>query len=161
MSPVRTAVAQGGREMRSVLRLFVVVATIVALTAIAPSVSAASPRSGDLHFTKDCHSYTGLAGSHCVITSSSLKAIEVGSWIVYASPLGATGVDSDVVLDPPGPGNNMAFGHCTLVLATLVGGCTFWGGTGKFTHFHASTNTTLAAPRVWHEDGTYSFSPAG
>ena len=94
-----------------------------------------------------------------MITSSSLKAIEVGSWIVYASPLGATGVDSDVVL-VVGPGNS-AFGHCTLVLATLVGGCTFWGGTGKFTWFHASTNTTLAAPRVWNEDGTYSFSPAG
>jgi hypothetical protein len=145
--------------MKKILVLCAALALTVILAVPASAASAASPRSGELHFTKDCHSYTGLAGSHCVITASNLKALEVGSWIVYASPLGATGVDSDVVV-VVGPGNS-AFGHCTLVLATLVGGCTFLGGTGKFTWFHGSTGVTLEAPRVWNEDGTYSFSPAG
>jgi hypothetical protein len=145
--------------MKKHLGLCAALGLIVVMSVPAAAVSASSPRSGELHFTKDCHSYTGLAGSHCVITASNLKALEVGSWIVYASPLGATGVDSDVVV-VVGPGNS-AFGHCTLVLATLVGGCTFWGGTGKFTWFHGITGVTLVVPRVWDEDGTYSFSPAG
>src|SRR5439155_7679609 len=101
--------------------------------AVAPSLSA-SPRSGDLHVTKECSGYTGGAGSFCTITSSNVKAIEVGSRIVYLQPANLfTSSGSDVVLDPPGPGNNKAFGHCSLFL----GVCTFSGGTGKFTWFDA------------------------
>jgi hypothetical protein len=63
---------------------------------------------------------------------------------------------SDVVLDPPGPGNNTAFGHCSLAL----GVCTFSGGTGEFTWFQASVDV---APNddfsLWYWDGTFSFSP--
>ena len=47
-----------------------------------PAVAAslpASPRSGDLHVTKDCSEDTGLPGAFCTITSSNLAAIEVGS----------------------------------------------------------------------------------
>jgi hypothetical protein len=73
--------------------------------AAAPSLSA-SPRGGDLHITKECSAYTGLAGSYCTITSSNVKAIEVGTRVVYAEAAGATLLDSDVVLDTPGPGNN-------------------------------------------------------
>ena len=52
-------------------------------------------------------------------------------------------LDSDVVLDLPGPGNNTAFGHCHLNLATGIGLCTFSGGTGKFTQFHVpASNVT-------------------
>ena len=47
---------------------------------------AASPRSGDLHVTKECSGYTGGAGSFCTITSSNLRAIEVGSRILYLQP---------------------------------------------------------------------------
>src|SRR5688500_15097427 len=69
----------------------------------APSLSASS-RSGALHVTKECSEYFGRAGEFCTITSSSLKQIPVGSRVVYASPAGATSLDSDVILDPPGPG---------------------------------------------------------
>ena len=89
----------------------------------------ASPRSGDLHVTKECSEYTGLAGDFCTITSSNVKAIEVGSRVVYAEAAGLATLDTDVVLDTPGPGNNKAFGHCTLDLATGLGLCTFSGGT--------------------------------
>jgi len=47
--------------------------------AVAPALSESFPRSGDLHATKNCSTYTGLAGSFCTITSSNLKAIEIGT----------------------------------------------------------------------------------
>ena len=123
--------------------------------AVAPSLSA-SPRSGDLRVTKECSGYTGGAGSFCAITSSNVKAIEVDSRIIYLQPdQVVTPVGSDVVLDPPGPGNNKAFGHCSLAL----GVCTFSGGTGKFTHFNATVQVSYLGGFDWGWDGTYSFSP--
>ena len=129
-----------------------------------PSVSplaASSPRSGDLNVTKECSQYAGLAGQFCTITSSNVEAIEVGSRVIYLAARGPAGTDSDVVLEPPGPGNNRAFGHCTLVAP--VRRCTFSGGTGKFTHFQATAAVSLplggpGGPNFsW--TGTYSFSP--
>jgi hypothetical protein len=124
--------------------------------AVAP---AATARSGELHVTKDCTENTGQAGSFCRITSSSVEAIEVGSRIIYAEAPGATELDSDIVLDVPGPGNNKAFGHCRLVFATLSGLCTFSGGTGKFTHFEASVAVSHLGENNWAWEGEYSFSP--
>ena len=121
---------------------------------------AAAPRSGELHVTKECSEYTGLAGSFCTITSSNVAAIEVGSRVVYAHAAGATSLDSDIVLDVPGPGNNRAFGHCRLDLQTGLGLCTVSGGTGKFISFSATANASPPTDGVnWHWDGTYSFSP--
>lgn len=124
--------------------------------AVAPSLSA-SPRSGDLQVTKECSGYTGGAGSFCTITSSNVKAIEVDSRILYLQPDQLfTPLGSDVVLDPPGPGNNTAFGNCSLAL----GVCTFSGGTGKFTSFHARVDVSPNSDySLWYWDGTYSFSP--
>jgi hypothetical protein len=121
--------------------------------------SASFPRSGTIHVEKECSAYTGHAGDFCTLTSSTLKEIEAGSRITYASGAVGTLVDTDVVLDPPGPGNNKAFGHCTVDLATGTGECIFSGGTGKFTWFHASIAVSpLGGPNfAWN--GTYSFSP--
>jgi hypothetical protein len=121
--------------------------------------AASSPRSGLLHVEKDCSSYLGNAGEFCTITSSSLKQIEPGSRITYIS--GAVGplLDTDVVLDLPRPGNNHAFGHCTVNLATVVGGCVFSSGTGKFTHFHASVALSHLDGFIFAWNGTYSFNP--
>ena len=125
--------------------------------AAAPSWSASFPRSGDLHLTKECPEYTGLAGSFCTITASNLKEIEVGSRVIYASAAGATQVDSDIVIDPPGPGNNTAFGHVHLDRVTRTGVLTLSGGTGKFTWFQARVDISFVVRPVWHLDGTYSF----
>lgn len=133
-----------------------------ATTAFGTLASSESPRSGDLHVTKDCTSYHGQAGESCTITSSNLDAIEVHSTVVYAqaADFATLTLDSDVVLNPPGPGNNLAFGHCHLNLATGVGLCTFSGGTGKFTFFDASVDVSPPTDGVnWHWTGTYSFSP--
>jgi hypothetical protein len=121
--------------------------------------SASSQRSGALHVTKDCSLYFGRAGDTCTITSSSVKAIEVGTRIIYASDAVGTFLDTDVVLDPPGPGNNKAFGHCTLSLATGVGQCSLSGGTGKFTWVQASVAVSYLGGPNFAWEGTYSFSP--
>ena len=146
--------------MYSKRSLLVVAAAILSLAALAPAV-AASPRSGDVHITKECSAYTGAAGDYCTITSSNLAGIEVGSKVIYLSALTFPILDTNIVLDPPGPGNNTAFGHVYLDLSTGAGEATFSGGTGKFTWFHASVAVTpnAAEPYGWAWEGTYSFSP--
>lgn len=113
---------------------------------------AAASRSGALHVTKECSQYTGAAGSFCTITSSNIKGIEVGSTVIYASAAGATS------LDPPGPGNNLAFGHVTLNFLTGTGVATFSGGTGKFKHFTARAAVSYLGGPNWAWDGTYGFN---
>jgi hypothetical protein len=124
------------------------------------AAGAASPRSGDLHVTKECSEYFGHAGEHCTITGSSLNAIQSGMRVVYTSAAGANGLDSDLVLD--GPGNNDALGHVVLDFQTLSGVVTLDGGTGRFRGFHARVDVTYDADSgLWHWDGTYSFTPPG
>ena len=120
----------------------------------------ASPRSGELHVTKDCSDYNGGAGGHCTIVWSSLNAISSGMQVVYASPPGANGLDSDLVLD--GPGNNDANGHVTLDIQTLSGVVTLDGGNGRFRRFHATVAVTYDVESgLWHWDGAYRFTPPG
>lgn len=68
-------------------------------------------------------------------------------------------VDSDVVINTPGPGNNVAFGHVVLDRTTRTGVMRLSGGTGKFTWFQASIDVSFVVRPVWHLDGTYSFDP--
>lgn len=117
-----------------------------------------SPRSGALHVTKECSEFTRLAGGFCTITSSNLKQIEVGTKVIYTVASGPTVLDSDVTLDPPGPGNNKAFGHVVLSLVTRQGVVTISGGTGKFQHLHASVVVSHLGGPNWAWEGTYSFS---
>jgi hypothetical protein len=113
-------------------------------------------RSGDLHVTKECSAYKGLAGDFCTITSSSLEEIEVGSKVVYAQAAEAGSLDTDVVLDA-GSGNTAA-GHVKLDLAAASGEATFSGGTGKFTGFQARVDVSADSTGLWHWEGTYSFN---
>jgi hypothetical protein len=128
--------------------------------------SPAFARSGTLRVTKECSHYFFHAGDFCTITSSTLKQIEVGSRITYLSAASPEYyLETDVVLDPPGPGNNVAYGHCSVDLTAINGtkGCVFSGGTGKFKWFHAEVKLSLVDPEnpatelVWN--GDYSFSP--
>jgi len=145
--------------MHSKRSLLVVAAAILSLAALAPAV-AASPRSGDVHVTKECSAYTGAAGDYCTITSSNLAAIPRGSKVIYLKALTFPILDTNIVLDPPGPGNNKAFGHVYLDLSTGAGEATFSGGTGKFTWFHARVDVSSLGGPDWAWEGTYSFSPA-
>ena len=107
--------------------------------------------------TKECSEFTGLADSFCTITSSNLTAIKVGSRVVYLQAVGATSLDSDVVL-VVGPGN-YALGHVTLDLATGTGEITLSGGTGQFASFHAKADVSHLTGPNWAWDGKYRLSP--
>jgi hypothetical protein len=158
---------KGAGEMRNFRanRRFAGMVTVLVLaagmTATAALAGSAPPRSGDLVVAKECSGFVNDP-PYCTITSSNLAAIAVGSRIVYLDPAGlGTPTGSAVVLDPPGPGNNKAFGTC------FLGGdpmhCEFSGGTGTFTWFHASVVVTVTDPgtpdELWHWAGTYSFTP--
>ena len=133
-----------------------VAAATLLLAGLAPA-AAASPRSGELHVTKECSEYTFLAGSFCTFMSSNIKAIQRGDRIVYAEDAGPGSLDTDVVIVTRS--GNKATGHCTLVFESLPGRCTFSGGTGKFTHFHASVAVSVDMTGLWHWEGTYDFRP--
>ena len=118
-----------------------------------------STKTGTFHVEKECSEYTHLAGSFCTITSSTLEAIRPGSRVIYLRAPSANGtLESRVILDPPGDGNDAAFGHVVVNLATGQGVVTISGGTGRFTWLHASAVVShLTGPNfAW--DGTYSFS---
>ena len=89
---------------------------------------------------------------------SNVDAIPVGSTVTYARDAAGGVLDTDVILDPPKPGNNAAFGHCRLDLATVLGTCTFSGGTGMYKRFHANVAVSPVSGPVVAWDGTYSFS---
>ena len=142
--------------MHSKRSLLVVAAAVLSLAALAPAV-AATPRSGDIHITKECSEFQGAAGEHCTITTSNVPAIPVGTKVIYLSDLTSSILDTNIVLDPPGPGNNMAYGHVTLNLGTGTGLVTFSGGTGLFTWFHASAGVSYLGGVDWGWEGTYRF----
>jgi len=148
------------RFTRFSLRLLVVAAMTVSLVVLAPAVLAASPRSGDLHITKECSQYNFAAGGFCTITSSNLSAIKVGSRVVYAeaADFDSRTLDTDIVIVRQG--NSIAYGHVFLDLVTGAGTVTLSGGTGEFRWFTAtSVDATPTGFPNWAWDGTYSFSP--
>lgn len=119
-----------------------------------------TPRSGELHVTKDCSAYQGLAGQSCTITTSSLGALAPGTRIVYISPadFGSMTLDTDITIST-GPGNT-AFGHCSLDLVGASGECAITGGTGKFTRLRATVDVSFDSNTgLWNWDGTFAFNP--
>ena len=148
---------------RSLVVIAGVVALILALGSGATSISATerNRKHGELHATKNCKDNTGLAGSFCTITSSSLPQIKVESKVIYDQPAGipAGMLDSNIVLDA-GDGNR-AVGRCTLDFATHLGLCTFSDGTGSLAGFRARVDVSFLGGRDWAWDGTYSFRREG
>jgi len=137
---------------------------LVALLLGSPSALAGSafPRSGDLHVTKECSQYQGLAGQFCTIKSSNIPWIKAGMKVVYAdaADFGTLVLDTDVVLSR-GHGS-AAKGHVNLDIGpAALGNVTFDGGRGAFKTFHGSATVTVTdrgePNELWHWDGTYSF----
>ena len=135
--------------------LLAIILTGAVATASFAATGASSPRRGALHLTKECSEYTGLADSFCTITSSNVKAIKVGSRVVYLQGAGPTSLDSDIVL-VVGPGN-YALGHVTLDFATGTGEVAIWGGIGHFACFHAKAGVSALGGPDWAWDGKYRF----
>jgi hypothetical protein len=114
-------------------------------------------RTGELHVTKECSAYKGLANEFCTITASNIDEIGAGSRVVYAEAAGAGSLDSAIVIDA-GAGNTVN-GHVTLDLATGTGHLTFSGGTGTLAGFAGSADVSADAAGLWHWEGTYSLTP--
>ena len=130
-----------------------------AAAGVVATAGSATPRSGDLHVTKECSEYNGAAGSFCTITSSNINAIKPGMRVVYFRALSGLVLNSDIALSAEH--GSAASGHVVLNLATRQGRVTFEGGTGRFAGFEADVDVSLDASGVWHWDGTYSFTPPG
>ena len=114
---------------------------------------AAKAHSRQLHLTKECSSYTGLADQHCTITSSNVRAIPVGSRVVYLEGANGTSLVSDIVV-VVGRGQ-YALGHVTVNLATGRGRVTLAGGAGRFRSFHARAAISPVGGANFAWDGTY------
>ena len=115
----------------------------------------ASPRSGQLHVTKECSQYNGQVGSFCTILSSNIPQIKPGMRVVYLQALSPDGsLNSDLILSR-GHGS-AAFGH--VVLNATTSHIALSGGRGAFTGFHADAAVSVDAYGTWHWDGTYSFT---
>jgi len=147
-----------------------VAALALSLSLRVPSVAASDERSGQLHVTKNCGNYTGLAGSYCTITSSNLPEIPAGSTVFYtqattaAPETDAIALDSNVVLFVRF--GDWATGRCTLDSRQYPGNyglCTFSNGVGPLAGFTARVdvspfqNTPTDVDYYWN--GTYSFTP--
>jgi len=139
--------------------LFVVAASVLAVTASAQS--GASHRARPFHLTKTCppDQYQGQIGGYCTVTSSNVAAIPAGTKIFYAQAAGPTSLDSDVILYA-GPGNT-ATGHCALDFTTGLGECTLSGGTRRLDGIRARVDVSHLGGDDWAWDGTYRFGEDG
>jgi hypothetical protein len=124
-------------------------------------------KTGELHLTKECGEYTALAGGFCTITKSNLKEITVGTreFALRDADLVAGTLNSDGLLYVRD--GEIALNHCDIFgfFATegVIGSCTFSGGTGHFSGFHAKVVVSVnkVDPNQADFDGTYSFSNNG
>jgi len=146
---------------KAIFGLLLAVVMVAAFATAGAAENTDSPRSGQLHVTKECSQFSGQPGGFCTITGSNLNAIDPGMKVVYTNPTFAfPNLISDLYVD--GPGNNDAYGHVTLNALTWIGSLTLSGGTGRFSGFHASIVvdcTPAGSPCAW--DGPYSFTPPG
>ena len=163
LDPQTGEAAMAGRTglPKSVLGLAAGVALLAALVLFVSDASSKSRvpvRAKAFHATKDCSGFTGLVGAFCTIRSSNVKTLKAGSQIFYFQQAGKTALDSDIVLYV-GPGT-VATGHCLLRFSTGKGVCTISDGTGALAGFQARVRVTAdsSIPKLWHWDGTYSFS---
>ena len=136
-------------------KLLMLAAALVTAAGISVAVAtASSPRSGELHVTKECSEFDGGPGAFCTITSSNLKAIKVGSKVIYFQASTGATFDSDLAL-VVGAGD-YALGHVTLD-ATGSGLVTLSGGAGDFSSFRAKVRVSTKDGLNFAWDGRYSF----
>jgi hypothetical protein len=105
------------------------------------------------HLAKVCDTAT-----HCVVTSSSFKAIPAGTEIDYSGP------DADHLVAVLKIKNGSATGRCAIGSIfgdpSVPGTCRFDTGTGRLTQFHLTVAVTFDGSS-WFWDGTYWFGDGG
>ena len=138
--------------MRSIRSLAVVAATVLALTVLVPSASAASQR--NFHLDKTCAADSSEPlGYVCTVQHSDFKWFPAGTKVHYTSQNQA----GDVVQATISIKNGSTNGVC--VWSSPVNAiCTFSPGTGRLTEFHLVVVVTAnAGASIWYWDGTYWF----
>jgi hypothetical protein len=138
--------------MRSVRSLAAVAATVLALTVLVPSASAASAKA--FHLDKTCAADSSEPlGYVCTVQHSDFKWFPAGTEVHYTSQNQA----GDVVQATIPIKNGSTNGVC--VWSSPVNAvCTFSPGTGRLTQFHLVVDVTANADQsIWFWDGTYWF----
>jgi hypothetical protein len=138
--------------MRSLRSLAVVAATVLALTVLVPSASAASPKA--FHLDKTCAADSSEPlGYVCTVQHADFKWFPTGTEVHYTSQNQA----GDVVQATISIKNGRTNGVC--VWSSPVNAiCTFSPGTGRLTEFHLVVAVTANADvSIWYWDGTYWF----
>ncbi len=138
--------------MGSLRRFLVVGATIVAMTFLVSSVSAASPKA--FHLDKTCAADASEPlGYVCTVQHSTFKWMPAGTKVHYTSQNQA----GDVVQATITIKNGSTNGVC--VWSSLVNAvCTFSPGSGRLTQFHLRVDVTANADAsIWYWDGWYWF----
>jgi hypothetical protein len=138
--------------MRAIRSLAVVAATVLALTILIPSASAASPKA--FHLDKTCGpDSTEPLGFVCTIQHADFKWFPAGTKVHYTSrnPAGNV-VQATITIK-----NGSTDGVC--VWSSPVNAiCTFSPGTGRLAEFNLVVAVTANADvSVWYWDGTYWF----
>lgn len=148
MRSIRMSPSTSVRGIRT-LRLFVVAATIAALTALAPAALAGSHHG--FHLDKTCADSSEPLGYICTVQHSDFKWIPAGTNVHYLSQTGNV-VDAMI-----GIKNGSTSGACVWS-SDVDAVCTFSSGTGRLTEFHLVVVVTATADQsIWYWDGTYWF----
>lgn len=135
--------------MRPIKRLLAVVGAIVALTALAPVVSAGSYH--DFHLDKTCAESSEPLGYICTVQHSDFKWIPAGTDVHYLSQSGNV-VQAMIEIK-----NGRTNGACTWS-SDVDAICVFSSGIGRLTQFNLEVVVTASADQsIWYWDGTYWF----
>ena len=135
---------------RSIKRLLAVMGTIVALTALAPVVSAGSHHG--FHLDKTCAEDTSEPlGYICTVEHSDFKWMPPGTDIRYLSQA------DNVVQASIEIRNGSTDGACTWS-SDVDAICVFSAGAGRLTQFNLEVVVTANADQsIWYWDGIYWF----
>jgi hypothetical protein len=137
--------------MPSIKRLLAVMGAIVALTALAPVVSAGTHK--DFHLDKTCaEDSSEPLGFFCTVEHSDFKWIPAGTEVHY--DFGPTDNAQVATIEIK---NGRTTGVCTWS-SEVDAICVFDAGTGRLTQFNLDVVVTASADQsIWYWDGTYWF----
>jgi len=153
----------GVHFLRSI-RLFVAIATAVALLTVLATSSALAADTKTFTGVKDCNTTPSPPdpGGFCIFTQSNLKILR-NAKVYYTNPdpvaLAAGVLSSPVTLRAVDKRGSTATGHCTFYIDMVKGLCVFWSGTAKLVGFHATIAVIGVIPdtNVYSLTGTYWF----
>jgi len=134
---------------------------VVCVATHATTIAAEAPKLMPVKLAKECSKYSGDTPSFCTITASDLKAIPVGTKVLYYGPVTSSPLftSSSVVL-AVGPGDS-AVGYCIVydTATPPAGHCAFSAGSGSLAGFQAILNVSVDDKQIWHWDGGYLLGP--